>query len=326
MKTRLIPCLLLSCAGILPLPLGGEGLGEGASIRPASSPNLKAGTLNLEPASTIDETNKFAFGANIGWIDWRPDGSSGAVIGEFVCSGYLYAANVGWINLGSGAPADGVRYQNNSATDFGVNHDGLGNLRGYAYGANIGWLNFTNRDATGASYHGPKVDLLSGRISGYVWSANCGWISLSNAQGFVQTGSISSGNDSDHDGIPDAWELLHFSNLTTANGTTDFDHDGFTDLQEYLADTDPVRADSNLRITSASFGSHGTDVTISWNSRPGRFYQILERSSLDDRFNWTDAGLGLLAPEPSDLTTRTFLEQPASSRFFQIKAVRPLLR
>ena len=130
MKTRLILCLLLSCAGILPLPLGGEGLGEGASIRPASSPNLKPGTLNLEPASTIDETNKFAFGANIGWIDWRPDGSSGAVIGEFVSSGYLYAANVGWINLGSGAPADGVRYQNNSATDFGVNHDGLGNLRG----------------------------------------------------------------------------------------------------------------------------------------------------------------------------------------------------
>jgi hypothetical protein len=30
--------------------------------------------------------------------------------------------------------ANGIRYQNNSATDFGVNHDGLGNLRGYTDG------------------------------------------------------------------------------------------------------------------------------------------------------------------------------------------------
>jgi len=57
----------------------------------------------------------------------------------------------------------------------------------------------------------------------------------------VQTDSIRSGADSDHDGIPDAWELLHFANLATANGTTDFDHDGFSDLQEYFADTDPAR-------------------------------------------------------------------------------------
>jgi len=30
-----------------------------------------------------NQTNRFAFGANIGWIDWRADGSNGAVIGEF---------------------------------------------------------------------------------------------------------------------------------------------------------------------------------------------------------------------------------------------------
>ena len=37
--------------------------------------------------------------------------------------------------LGSGAPANGIQYQNNSAGDFGVNRDGLGNLRGHAWGA-----------------------------------------------------------------------------------------------------------------------------------------------------------------------------------------------
>src|SRR6476661_8052620 len=125
-------------------------------------------------ATTIDAANKYAYGANLGWVDWRGDTNNGAVIGEYVCSGYIYSANVGWINLGSGAPANQIQYQNNSAADFGVNTDPFGNLRGYAYGANIGWINFEN---TGA----PKVDLFTGKFSGYIYSANCGWISLSNA-------------------------------------------------------------------------------------------------------------------------------------------------
>ncbi len=80
-------------------------------------------------ASTIDALNRFAYGANIGWVDWTGgsgETATGAVIGEYVCSGYIYAANVGWINLGSGSPANQIYYQNNSATDFGVNQDGLG--------------------------------------------------------------------------------------------------------------------------------------------------------------------------------------------------------
>src|SRR5215472_16009948 len=71
--------------------------------------------LSASAASTINATNKFAYGANIGWLDWRGDTNNGAVIGEYVCSGYLYAANVGWINLCSGSPANGIQYQNNSA-------------------------------------------------------------------------------------------------------------------------------------------------------------------------------------------------------------------
>jgi len=99
---------------------------------------------------------------------------------------YAYAANVGWLDLGNGAPANQIQYQNNSAADFGVNQDGLGNLRGYAYGANIGWISFEN---TGAA----KVDLLTGRFTGSAWSANCGWISLSNALAYVQTDTIQKG-------------------------------------------------------------------------------------------------------------------------------------
>src|SRR5687767_10130203 len=75
--------------------------------------------FNAFAATTINPVNRFAYGANIGWIDWRGDVANGAVIGEFVCSGYIYAANVGWIHLGDGAPANGVRYLNLSGDDFG---------------------------------------------------------------------------------------------------------------------------------------------------------------------------------------------------------------
>src|SRR5712664_2413311 len=83
--------------------------------------------------TSINPTNKYAYGANIGWSDWRGDTNSGAVIGEYVCSGYIYAANAGWISLGGGTPTNGIYYLNLSANDFGVNQDGLGNLRGHAY-------------------------------------------------------------------------------------------------------------------------------------------------------------------------------------------------
>ena len=108
-------------------------------------------------ATTIDSPNRYAYGANVGWMDWRGDTNNGAVIGEYVCKGRIYAANVGWINLGSGTPADGISYQNLAAGDFGVNNDGLGNLRGYAWGANIGWLNFETNGA-------PLVDLRTGTL------------------------------------------------------------------------------------------------------------------------------------------------------------------
>ena len=69
----------------------------------------------VQAASTIDAVNKNAYGANIGWMDWTGgagETASGAVIGAYVCSGYIYSANVGWINLGSGSPTNGIYYQN----------------------------------------------------------------------------------------------------------------------------------------------------------------------------------------------------------------------
>jgi hypothetical protein len=280
--------------------------------------------LTAPTATTINSVNRFAYGANIGWIDWHSDVANGAVVGEFVCSGYIYSANVGWIHLGDGTPANGIRYANNSATDFGVNHDGAGNLRGFAYGANIGWLNFTNRAAAGDTYEGPKVDLFTGRLSGYVYGANIGWITLSNAVAQVQTDTIPSGPDSDGDGIPDNWELQYAGNLTTLNGSGDFDSDGIPNSQEYLADTDPTDATSNLRIIDFIANSGGTVNTIIFTSRPTRFYEVQERSALTLDSSWLDSGLGTIRPDPSTTTTRSFSDAPSATRFFRVEASRPL--
>src|SRR2546423_1626389 len=114
--------------------------------------SLVALPLTAQATSTINTTNQYSWGANIGWLNWRPDfdatNTEGVVIGEFICSGYIYGANVGWINVGNGfTPSDGhVQYSNASATDFGLNYNfdptqtGVANLRRFAYGANIGWI------------------------------------------------------------------------------------------------------------------------------------------------------------------------------------------
>jgi hypothetical protein len=275
-------------------------------------------------ATTINAVNHFGYGANIGWMDWRGDVANGVVIGEYVCSGYIYAANVGWINLGGGAPANGIRYQNNSAADFGVNHNGAGTLSGLAYGANIGWINFTNRDSSGTTFNGPQVDLVTGRLSGFVWSANCGWISLSNSFAFVQTDSIRMGIDSDGDGLPDNWERERAGNLTTLTGSGDNDGDGMTNAQEYLADTDPLDPNSALRITFFSASGMGTSDTITWTSRPTRQYHLQKRTDLNAPSSWGDSGFGLIAPSPGTTTTVVFGDPLSPQRFFRIEAVKPL--
>ena len=285
---------------------------------------LAAVAFHAGAATTINPANRFAYGANIGWVDWRGDTANGAVIGEFVCSGFIYATNVGWIHLGDGTPANGIRYQNNSATDFGVNHDGAGNLRGFACGANIGWLNFTNRAADGSTFDGPKVDLSTGRLSGYVYGANVGWISLSNLFAFVQTDNIPMGPDSDGDGIPDNWELHYAGNLTTLNGTGDNDGDGISNAREYLADTNPLDPSSALRVTSFIANSGGSANTITFTSRPTRRYEVQERTTLESGGLWSDSGLGLIAPDAGATTTRAFADAPSPTRFFRVEANRPL--
>jgi len=221
---------------------------------------LLAEAVALAEYSNVDYLDKEAFGANIGWIDAYADGTNGVVIGTNVCSGYLYSANIGWIHLGDGTPVNGSQYQNTAADDYGINHDGAGNLTGYAFGANIGWLQFEQTQGM------PKVNLTTGELSGYVWSSNLGWISLNNAFAHVRTwqygpipdtdmdgltedqeiyvhGTNPLNPDSDGDALTDGDEVLTYGTIPTDPNT---DGDGLTDGEEVLTyGTEPTNPDSD---------------------------------------------------------------------------------
>ena len=275
--------------------------------------------LRLDGDSTISENDRHAYGANIGWVDARPSAADGMAMGEFLVSGYLYSANCGWISLGDGFPANGYAYGNDAADDWGVNHDGAGNLRGFAYGANIGWIQF---EETGD----PKFDLLTGQLSGYAYSANVGWIQLGSDTVFIRSESFDAGPDEDGDGIDDRWEQRISGGLTTlgTTATADTDGDGRGDLEEFRAGTDPLDDDSKFEITACDFS--GEEVELTFTTTPARNYVIEMNGDLGGDA-WNDSGLSKFRPDASGSTTKSFSLDggaAATEQFFRVVAKLPL--
>jgi hypothetical protein len=129
---------------------------------------------NVDP---FDEGRKFAWGENIGWLNARPEapGDPGVQVAGDRLTGYIWGENVGWINL-SCINNDTCE----STGDYGVRHDGMGNLSGYAWGENVGWISFSCMDASESCAttddYGVSIDLATGLWTGAAWGENIGWI------------------------------------------------------------------------------------------------------------------------------------------------------
>ena len=95
-------------------------------------------------------------------------------------------------------------------------------------------------------------------------------------------------DDTDGDGIPDAYEVAHGMNKNDpADAALDFDGDRLTNLQEYRAGTDPSDSSSVFRILGVD--QVGADVQVRFSSVAGRLYR-LERNEQFPAGVWMPAG------------------------------------
>jgi hypothetical protein len=118
---------------------------------------------NIDPK---DQGNQYAWGENVGWINFKPSQGPGVTVTSTSVRGFAWGENIGWIDLN---PIDGG----------GVQNDGIGHLSGFAWAENVGWINFAP--------NGASVSIgADGRFTGFAWGENIGWINFDVPSG-VQT-------------------------------------------------------------------------------------------------------------------------------------------
>ncbi len=110
-----------------------------------------------ESMGTIDSAYKYAWGENIGWLNWGSDNGS-IIIYDTHLQGYVWSEHYGWIDLRPSAGAYG-----------GVLNNGQGALSGYAWGENVGWIDFA------PAGYGVIIDS-DGYFNGRAYNENTGYI------------------------------------------------------------------------------------------------------------------------------------------------------
>ncbi len=105
----------------------------------------------------------------------------------------------------------------------------------------------------------------------FAWSQ-----AVSHTNGLVRI--VSEADDTNQNGLPDYWEELYFGGPTKADPAADDDGDGMTNVQEFLAGTNPLDANSVLRIDSILRTPGGLE--IQFPSVSGKTYRIEYSSDL----------------------------------------------
>lgn len=122
---------------------------------------------NIDPN---DDSSQYAYGENIGWLNFEPNEGPGVTVSDTRLTGYVWAQNIGWINLDP----------NDTNPNTGISNDGLGLLSGYAWGENVGWINFSPKVAGDPNHYGVTIDH-EGNFDGWAWGENIGWIHFQSA-------------------------------------------------------------------------------------------------------------------------------------------------
>jgi hypothetical protein len=97
--------------------------------------------------------------------------------------------------------------------------------------------------------------------------------------GIAASANVTTLADSDHDGMPDEWEILY--NFTPTNATDrleDLDGDGMLNGQEYTAGTDPTNALSRLAI---NFLALSNGWALSFEAASNKTYTVQSQDALN---------------------------------------------
>jgi hypothetical protein len=117
--------------------------------------------------------------------------------------------------------------------------------------------------------------------------------------------------DTSRIGIADDWQLAYFGHIDI-DPNDDPDHDGMSNYAEFWAGTDPLDANSVLKILNVQLASDGSPQ-ITWQSVPGKNYSVQYSSDL---LNWTALGSVQATGSIASMLDNTFAHVP--QRFYRI--------
>lgn len=186
---------------------------------------LFCGRLYAENIDPDNDGSQYAYGANVGWLNFEPnvaDANAGAMVRRSGLTGYVWVANIGWVSLSCS--------NTNSCekVSYGVVNDGNGVLSGYAWSANAGWISLSceNTASCGSVDYGVTIDG-DGVFHGWAYGQNIGWIHFSSVSPVAYKVKACVVNLFDIANFVDDW-------LDTGSGLAgDLDSDNDVEFEDY---------------------------------------------------------------------------------------------
>lgn len=120
----------------------------------------------------------------------------------------------------------------------------------FKFAANGSWdLNWgDNQQATNVVSFRDEADVGGANVE--MVTTNSGSVTITFDDWTRQYAAVAYAVDADWDGIPDAWEIAHYTNAAAYGAGDDPDGDGRANAAEYLADSDPFAADAVITTNS----------------------------------------------------------------------------
>jgi hypothetical protein len=180
---------------------------------------------NIDP---YEDDSQYAYSENVGGLNFEPNAAGlnvGATVSSSKLTGFIWAENIGWINLSP------VSYG-------GIVNDGGGNLSGYAWGENVGWINFDPNVPGDSNHYGVTIDS-EGNFDGWAWGENIGWLNFNSADLYGYNVKVCKVNFEDLASFVDDWLVSDTGLPGDFSGNDEVDFVDYSIFADYWLDYCP---------------------------------------------------------------------------------------